>query len=66
MKLLKEFYISMINRTTEMLSVLIELLKELFIEVEFETHPQGGYIRPNSSLVVINLPLHLRKSLHPI
>ena len=65
MQLLKEFYISMINRTTEMLSVLIEMLKELYIEVEFETHPQGGYILPNSSLVVKDILSNLRKSLHP-
>ena len=66
MQLLKEYYISMINRTTDMLSVLIELLKELYIKVEFLTHPQGGYIRPNSSLVIKDFATWIRKSLHPI
>ena len=65
MQLLKDFYLSFINRTTEKLCLLIELLKELFITVEYETRPQGGYIRPKSSLVIKDIVNLLRLSLHP-
>ena len=63
MQLIKDFYLSFINRTTEKLCLLIEQLKEL--SVESNTIHKVDKVAQKSSIVIKISQEQLRLSLHP-